>query len=87
MTQCEVAERVGIDQSRISLIERGEIDFCISKLMSLASALGWAVLLVPEERVVEARRAAGLSERTAGLPTVAQIVGIPDPEEGDDEMS
>lgn len=39
LTQAQLAEQTGIDQSAICRIERGERDFTVKQLMAIAGAL------------------------------------------------
>jgi transcriptional regulator with XRE-family HTH domain len=48
-SQRELGKKVGIPQSHISKIEKGEVDVQISSLMELARVLGLEVMLIPRE--------------------------------------
>jgi transcriptional regulator with XRE-family HTH domain len=59
LTQAEVAQRAGIPQTRLSLIEKGGTDVRVSTLQEIARALGLEPTLVPTE----------------ALPTVQAVIG------------
>ena len=59
LTQAEVAQRAGIPQTRLSLIEKGRTDVRVSTLQEIARALGLEPTLVPNE----------------ALPTVQALIG------------
>jgi len=47
LSQAELGRRVGINQSHISLIERGLTDPQVSTMQNLAGALGLSLMLIP----------------------------------------
>lgn len=49
MTQRELADRAGLGQSRLALIEAGRVDFRTSTLMQLARALDLELVLAPRK--------------------------------------
>jgi transcriptional regulator with XRE-family HTH domain len=80
LTQQELGQRVGLPQSHISKIEKGDVDLKLSSLAELARALDLEVKLVPRkalpavEGAVRAQRAAGEASRAlATLNDQAQL--------------
>lgn len=51
LNQKALAERIGLDQSYVSKVERGAVDPQTSSLMELARALGLELMLVPRQLV------------------------------------
>lgn len=49
----ELADKVGINADRLSLIERGKVNTSYETLMSICKAMNLAVLLIEKELLVE----------------------------------
>ena len=80
LTQQELGQRVGLPQSHISKIEKGDVDLKLSSLAELARALDLEIKLVPRkallavEGAVRAQGAAGETSRAlATLNDQAQL--------------
>ena len=63
LTQTQIDEMTGIDQTNVSAIERGQLDLTLKQLVRLADALGHdvSVLLVPRVKLprVQEKNASG----------------------------
>jgi len=87
LTQAALAERTGQTQAYLSAVERGSHDPRASTLIALAAALGCEWILVPKNRVQDARRSAGLTGQPSTPPTLLDEVYVQEPDSEDDDAS
>ncbi|MBU0504443.1 helix-turn-helix domain-containing protein, partial [bacterium] len=50
MSQCELAEKVGIPQSHLSKIESGKVNIRLDSLTEILSALGLELVVIPRQK-------------------------------------
>ena len=81
LTQLALSEKVGLPQSHISNIERGEVDIKISSLIAIARALGLEPMLVPRP-LVPVVKGHKRSATADGWPASLPVYRL-DEEEGD----
>jgi transcriptional regulator with XRE-family HTH domain len=92
LKQSDVARRLGSVQSRVSEVEANEVDPRLSTVAHIARVLGLHLVLVPENRLHEARQLLGprptqLSPTgpTGPMPSVYEELFVPDPTPEDDQ--
>ena len=71
MSQCELAERTGIHQTRLSRIENGLVDARVSDAIQMARAVGLELVLVPRQALPTVYRL--MSEHTGDGPRPSAV--------------